>query len=64
MILPTDYIQNCREGMITICLGTVAIADRAYEICLGGLFFGTSKGYTGFFLGLHFNPEERGDMFL
>jgi hypothetical protein len=46
MILPADYVQNCREGMVTICLGTVPIAERGYETCLSGLFFGTSQGYN------------------
>jgi hypothetical protein len=41
MILPREYFQNCKEGMIMICLGTVPIVDRVHDTCLSGLFFGT-----------------------
>jgi hypothetical protein len=46
MILPAGYVQNCREWMVTICVGTVPIIERAYETCLSGLFFGTRQGYN------------------
>ncbi|PNF40358.1 hypothetical protein B7P43_G03254 [Cryptotermes secundus] len=45
MILPPGYIQNCREGNIVICRGTVPIIERNYETCLSSLFFGTGQGY-------------------
>jgi hypothetical protein len=45
MILPAGYVQNCREGMVTICVGTLQIAEWAYETCLSSLFFGISQGY-------------------
>jgi hypothetical protein len=45
MILPAGYVRNYRGGMVTICVGTVPIDERAYEICLSSLFFGTSQGY-------------------
>jgi hypothetical protein len=46
MILRRDCAQNCREGVIMICVGIVPIADRAYDTCLNGLYFGTSQGYN------------------
>jgi hypothetical protein len=45
MILPTGYIHNCKEGKITICIGTIPTVERTYETCLSSLFFGTSQGY-------------------
>jgi hypothetical protein len=41
MILPRGYFQNCKEGIVVICLGTVPITARTQETCLSGLFFGT-----------------------
>jgi hypothetical protein len=46
MILPAEYIQNCRQGIVTICEGIVPVTERVYETCLSRLFFGTSQGYT------------------
>jgi hypothetical protein len=46
MILQRDYFKNCREGVVMICVGIVPIADRAYDTCLSGLYFGTSQGYN------------------
>jgi hypothetical protein len=43
--LQAGYVQNCREGMDTICVRTVPIAERDYETSLSSLFFGTSQGY-------------------
>jgi hypothetical protein len=46
MIMSDEYIRNCKEGIVRICLGTIPIIDRAYETCLSGLFFGTSQGHA------------------
>jgi hypothetical protein len=46
VIMPDEYIQNCKEGIVRICLGTIPIIDRAFETCLSGLFFETSQGHA------------------
>jgi hypothetical protein len=46
MILPAEYIQNHRQGIITICEGIVPVIERGHETCLSSLFFGTSQGHT------------------
>jgi hypothetical protein len=46
MVLQKDYAQNCREGVVMICVGIIPIADRAYDTCLSELYFGTSQGYN------------------
>jgi hypothetical protein len=45
MILPADYMQNCKGGNITIFQVTVPVADRTYETCLSKLFFEANSVY-------------------
>ncbi|PNF23742.1 hypothetical protein B7P43_G17246, partial [Cryptotermes secundus] len=62
MILPTGYVQNCREGKIDICKETVPTVERTYETCLSSLFFGTSQEYlscTREILSENFRPMFR-----
>jgi hypothetical protein len=30
MVLQRDYVQNCKEGVVMICVGIVPIVCRAY----------------------------------
>ncbi|PNF43961.1 hypothetical protein B7P43_G00919 [Cryptotermes secundus] len=46
MLLPTDYLKNCQEGVMTICQGVVPTIERAEETCLSSLYFGTAQGYS------------------
>jgi hypothetical protein len=39
----SDYLQNCRERIVTICEGAVPIFGRTHETCLSSLFFGGSE---------------------
>jgi hypothetical protein len=41
---PPGYKRNCKGGAVT-GTGVVPIIDRAYETCLGGIFFWMSQGY-------------------